>query len=298
MEHQGTRISKCAVHASFSPVAIMEGQWVGMAREEATAFKTLALGAAFMSPVEALRRQVEPEPSATAGLRKVAYMLEFVEVCLQGPPHMQQGTCSKGILEIVDRFAVGPGQWLKVAGDCKSAIVDKFLGCKASLKGHALVEFGAFVGYTAVRLAGRSLGQCPTVSLEVVPLHSSVARRLLALASSPSSAEVWTGQARDLQPRMLECFGAACVDFAFLDHRGTRFHTELAQNEGLGSRRPTACFVADNSLKPGAPMLAWQGAARQKASCQAWAMSAWALAEYMADALEDWMIAGGTWITF
>merc|ERR1712224_184442 len=153
------------------------------------------------------------------------------------------------------------------------------------MQGHVLVEFGAFVGYTAVRLAGRACNKSSAISLEVVPAHCTVSRRVLALACAPPCAEVWIGQARDLEPRVLECFGVRSLTFAFMDHRGTRFHSELAQLSSLSLPSPIVVFVADNVLKPGAPILAWQSIPVPMPGCCRIAsfLKAWSLAEYMAD---------------
>lgn len=151
-----------------------------------------------------------------------------------------------------------------------------------------IVEFGAFVGYTSVRLASRvvrtSARHCllQSVSLEVDNVHQVVARHFLDISALSIRAEVWSGQVRDLIPRVADELGARSCAFAFLDHRGTRFHEDFAHLVQVGSPGAMAQVVADNVLNPGGPVFAWNFRGVEHAV-------EWTLTEYMSVDKEDWM---------
>lgn len=52
----------------------------------------------------------------------------------------------------IDRFAMGLGKWLKVAGDEKASILSHSIGSRKLTEHKTMVEFGSFVGYTATRM--------------------------------------------------------------------------------------------------------------------------------------------------
>merc|ERR1712083_1061751 len=96
-------------------------------------------------------------------------------------------------------FAKFKGQWLKVAGFEKAEILSTGFQARPLLSHEVITEFGAYVGYTAVRLGHlvRTHGEGRAVSLEVNPVHVCVARHLLDLAALSQVSEVRPGQAKD-----------------------------------------------------------------------------------------------------
>lgn len=148
------------------------------------------------------------------------------------------------------------------------------------------VEYGAFVGYTSIRLTNRLKGEFAclrSASLEVDHVHQAVSRHYLALAGLSVWGEIWNGQVRDIVPRVIDELGGQSAGFTFMDHRGTRFHEDLAQlarTDGLAS---TGHVVADNVLNPGSPIFAW-------GTCGANHSIAWAVTEFMSQDREDWMV--------
>eukprot|EP00746_Dinoflagellata_sp_MGD_P102329 gnl/MRDRNA2_/MRDRNA2_41837_c0_seq1.p2 gnl/MRDRNA2_/MRDRNA2_41837_c0~~gnl/MRDRNA2_/MRDRNA2_41837_c0_seq1.p2 ORF type:complete len:112 (-),score=13.43 gnl/MRDRNA2_/MRDRNA2_41837_c0_seq1:32-367(-) len=99
-------------------------------------------------------------------------------------------------------------------------------------------------------------------------------------------AEVWTGLVHDTGSRAIEQFGGSAVALVFADHRGSRLLRDLSAfsamcvvNVRAGSR-----IVADNVLKPGAPLFLF---GTQASACL------WSLAEFGSTDLEDWMSASG-----
>mmetsp|Transcript_10355 Transcript_10355/g.29265 ORF Transcript_10355/g.29265 Transcript_10355/m.29265 type:complete len:118 (+) Transcript_10355:296-649(+) len=107
---------------------------------------------------------------------------------------------------------------------------------------------------------------------------------MLDISMLSAAAEVWSGQVRDLLPRAADELGARSCAFAFLDHRGTRFHEDFARFTQAGIPGATAQVVADNVLNPGGPVFAWNVQDAGHAVH-------WSLTEYMSSDKEDWMAA-------
>lgn len=189
------------------------------------------------------------------------------------------------MLSAMDAHAQGVGQWLKVAGMDKADLIEAVLS-RGWAQAWVAVEFGAFVGYTSIRLASRLAspsGCLQSVSLEVDHIHQVVTRHVLHITRLSFIGEVWNGQVRDLLPRLLDETGSGACGFAFLDHRGTRFHTDSAQLAKLGSPAGASHLVADNVLNPGSPIFAWNVRRSSHASI-------WFLKEFMSEDRDDWMV--------
>lgn len=190
------------------------------------------------------------------------------------------------LLDAIDAHAQGVGQWLKVAGMEKAELLESALLRHGRGEAGVAVEFGAFVGYTSVRLASllsEQRARLRSVSLEVDHVHQAMSRHLLDIARLTPWGEVWNGQVRDLLPRIIDELGAQAAAFAFMDHRGTRFHADLAQLRKCSGQAAASHVVADNVLNPGAPVFAWNSRDMEH-------MTAWRLSEFMSHDREDWMV--------
>lgn len=193
------------------------------------------------------------------------------------------------IMQAIETFGHGVGQWLKVAADSKARLLEDVLQ-KAQLPWQTSAELGTFVGYTAIRLGqwahGQGAGLAQNVSLEVDPIHVLLTRHHLSLAHLSAYVDVWVGQASDLIPKISEHFGAPSLSVAFMDHRGTKFHSDLQRLEQHGLRLPGFTLVCDNVLKPGAPLLCWHAAHLPPS----FAVTNWSLDEFAHYNSEDWML--------
>lgn len=202
------------------------------------------------------------------------------------------GTCSaKGVVEACEAFASsGQRQWLKVAGEAKAQVIDASLALRRAPERAIVAEFGSFVGYSCVRMAWRA-GCHHVVSLESDAVHVLVARHVVALAGLSHCVEIMPGMAHDALDRLVEDWGAGGTDFAFFDHRGTRFHSDmvhLQRTEALRGR-----ILADNTLKPGAPEFLWllcKGSAGSGSN----GVALWSLPEFLTETCEDWMTSADT----
>jgi len=215
--------------------------------------------------------------------QKIGMLLDFVE------SHVTAGNVNS-FFQAIEQFGAGIGQWLKVAGDCKAQLVEASMHSRESWRSEACAEFGTFVGYTAMRLArwvgsaGTGPGRC--VHLEVDPVHALVTRHQLSLSWLSPGADVWIGQALDLIPRLPEELGDSSLCLAFMDHRGTKFHSDLFRLQKHGAMAPAATHVCDNTLKPGAPVCLWLMAHEPPKN----GATNWALNEFAHWNSEDWML--------
>lgn len=178
-------------------------------------------------------------------------------------------------------------QWLKVAGGDKADLVDDRLRARPGPDRGIVAEFGSFVGYSCVRMAWRSSGETRVWSLESDAIHVLVARHVIGVAQHSQIVEVVPGMAHDSVRRISEDWGCSSASFVFMDHRGTRFHRELLHLERLHAMAPGVKFLADNTLKPGAPVNLWHFLhcpSRHPAV-------SWSLPEFESDSCEDWMSA-------
>merc|ERR1712150_14737 len=148
--------------------------------------------------------------------------------------------------------------------------------------GPEAVEFGSFVGYSTVRLADQLRSGKPrnsiVTSFEGDPIHAAVARHVVDRARLSFLAEVLLGQVRDASLGLTESFGAHVVRFVFMDQGGSAFPHDRAQLARLASCWPVVGFVADNVLRPGAPLYLW---GELRSSFNSSGALAWSLPEFL-----------------
>lgn len=160
---------------------------------------------------------------------------------------------AEAVIEACEIFATGSArQWLKVAGDAKAEVINACLDRRPPVEFTVIAEFGAFVGYSCVRMAWRGGPGTRVVSLESDAVHVLVARYVAVEARYSHAAEIVPGMAHDTAPRLIEEWGCGGIGFVFMDHRGTRFHVDLQQLEEMQLAHIPGCqLLADNTLKPG-----------------------------------------------
>lgn len=194
----------------------------------------------------------------------------------------------EAVLEGVERFVIAGQRWLKIAGGSKAELLEVATQRRQLTKEEVCVEFGCFVGYTAVRLGSlqnsRAQGRTGTrvVSCEFELVHVRLSQYSLGLARLSHIAEVWPGHVPLITPRFTEAFGSYSAAFQFMDHKGTRFHEDRRHFEALKLYSPGACVVCDNVVHPGAPEYLWAVLGDSQHCC-------WSLEEFaQLEDLEDW----------
>lgn len=218
------------------------------------------------------------------GSRLQADKLKDLEAAIQS----SRDTSAAALLDIIRRFGAGRGKWLKVAAGQKADVLTAALQARGLRPHEVALELGGFVGFSTLRMA-QALQDYPAgsvprvVSVEKDSGCARLARSMLDRTGQSMLAEVWNGRSSDLLYRILEEFGAASVGFAFFDHSGSIYHEDLAALEQLGLLASDAVIVADNVLKPGAPLFLWQ------LSGKAFDTKLVSLGEFAQPDIEDWM---------
>merc|ERR1719215_1886247 len=125
-------------------------------------------------------------------------------------------------------------------------------------KDSKILEIGTYCGYSSMKMAlalpGRKID-----TLEVDPVHVVIARNIIMFAGLSDMIHVWTGHSKDLIPRFSECSSTRhSYGGVFMDQRGSRYKEDLELLEHHRLLQPRAVIVADNVLKPGAPLFLWR----------------------------------------
>ncbi|CAK0789722.1 unnamed protein product [Prorocentrum cordatum] len=154
---------------------------------------------------------------------------------------------------------LGPtSQWLKIAGDVKTLVLTNAVGA-AHPRG-AILEVGCYCGYSSSRMAAAA-PKGHICTLEVDPVHVIVARNVHLFGGISDRVDVWTGHSKDLVARIEGRYGGPGmfkVGAVFFDQKGSRYDEDLVNLEKQGMMLPGALVVADNVLKPGAPIWCWR----------------------------------------
>lgn len=227
---------------------LMENDWKRSGDEwpllvrvhETTPVFTVFAAAARLGP------SLKPPMTMPPSLQKLSKLVDALDAVATGNALELLAEC--------DDFARYRGQWLKVAGMDKAEVLLASLSRAPST--HA-VEFGVYVGYTAVRLSYHLRPHLGLFSLEVSPVNVCTARHVLNLAHLSHIGEVKHGLAKDVLGIAGEELGKRSMSFSFMDHRGTVFQLDHSLLQLLDHFAPGAELVADNTLNPGAPLFLW-----------------------------------------
>lgn len=243
----------------------------------------------------------------SAGYRKLGMLVEHLETRVVEMEHMggRHRVSADWVLKEIDKFSQGLGKWLKVAGDDKAEILRWSMSSRPMTCHKTMVEFGAFVGYTATRMGrtvevtyakgyeqgtilfedSRLQGCNRVTTMEIDPIHACIARHTINVAKLSHVVECWIGQVKDLIPRLGEEFGHMNLNMVFMDQRGTTFHDDLSQMEELRLMYPNCRLVADNTVKPGSPVYNWHTTVSKH-----YDTTNYTLHEFLESSIEDWQV--------
>jgi len=124
-------------------------------------------------------------------------------------------------------------------------------------------------------------------TIEADPVHVAIARHFIDGVLCSSLVEVQPGMVRDVVPLVNEVFGGLSSGFLFMDQKGTTFHLDFALLNRLRWFQPNGYVVADNVVRPGAPVYCWS-LTRTSMTLKP---SFWSLPEFLEESagVEDWM---------
>jgi catechol O-methyltransferase len=157
-------------------------------------------------------------------------------------------------IDAIDRFAYRH-KFLINVGDEKGAILDAAIDRG---KPRRVLELGAYVGYSALRMARRlPAGGC-VYSVELIPANAAIARRIIEHAGASDRITIVVGSIGDggNTAKVLEeghGFAPGSLDFVFIDHAKDAYLPDLQTILAAGWLHGGSIVVADNVGFPGAP---------------------------------------------
>jgi catechol O-methyltransferase len=140
-------------------------------------------------------------------------------------------------------------------GDEKGAILEQAVRRVAP---RCALELGAYVGYSALRIARALPAAGHLFSVELHPGNADIAGRIAAHAGVASRITFVVGALGDggtTLARLRDQHGlsAASVDFAFIDHAKEQYLPDLQRMLDQGWLHPGSIVLADNLGFPGSP---------------------------------------------
>eukprot|EP00746_Dinoflagellata_sp_MGD_P144849 gnl/MRDRNA2_/MRDRNA2_77550_c0_seq1.p1 gnl/MRDRNA2_/MRDRNA2_77550_c0~~gnl/MRDRNA2_/MRDRNA2_77550_c0_seq1.p1 ORF type:complete len:156 (-),score=28.45 gnl/MRDRNA2_/MRDRNA2_77550_c0_seq1:2-469(-) len=122
------------------------------------------------------------------------------------------------------------------------------------------------------------------VTIEMDPVIAVLARNIIEFAGFSNFIDVQVGHSDEAVEIVREMHGQQAFQMVFMDQRGTRFHHDLEYAESLGILDNPCVVVADNALKPGAPLYLWR-----VCHLPQYSTDVVALPEFGSSEVEDWM---------
>jgi catechol O-methyltransferase len=167
--------------------------------------------------------------------------------------HAPQGNLDAAIAAI-DKFA-HQQQFLINVGDEKGVLLDAAI---ERVKPQRVLELGAYVGYSALRMARRLPAGGRIFSVEFNPSNAAIARRVIEHAGASDRITIVVGSIGDggKTVKALEQehgFQPGGLDFVFIDHAKEVYLSDLRRILEAGWLHPGSVVVADNVGFPGAP---------------------------------------------
>jgi catechol O-methyltransferase len=167
--------------------------------------------------------------------------------------HAKPGSVDAAIAAI-DEFA-RKHTFLMNVGDEKGAILD---GVIERVKPQRVMELGAYVGYSALRIARKLPPGGHLYSIEFNAANAAIARKIHTHAGVADRITVVHGYLGDGGKTMQELeqrhgFGRGNLDVVFIDHAKEAYVPDLERILQAGWLHPGSVAVADNVRVPGAP---------------------------------------------
>jgi catechol O-methyltransferase len=159
-----------------------------------------------------------------------------------------------GVVRAIDDYAYRY-KFLMNIGDEKGRILDSTL---ERVRPKRVLELGAYVGYSALRIARKLPPGGHLYSVEYSVDNATIARRVIEHAGVADRVTFIVGQIGDgghTVARLTEQHGFRkhSLDLAFLDHDKNAYLPDLHRILAAEWLRPGAVVVADNVRFPGAP---------------------------------------------
>jgi catechol O-methyltransferase len=165
--------------------------------------------------------------------------------------HSRRGDID-GVIRAIDEYAYRK-KFLINVGDVKGKILDAALKRANARK---VLELGAYVGYSALRIARMLPPGGHVYSIEFNPANAQISRRIIAHAGAQDRVTVITGYLGDGGPtmgRLKRKLNPGELDLVFVDHAKDAYVPDLNRILEASLLHHGSIVVADNIRFPGAP---------------------------------------------
>ena len=157
-------------------------------------------------------------------------------------------------IRTIDEFAYKKSFLINV-GDKKGAILDQVI---QRTQPKRVMELGAYVGYSALRMASLLPTEGHIYSIEFNPANAKIARKIIDHAGATDRITVIDGTIGDGGKtlsvlRDQHGFSPQCLDIVFLDHAKEAYLPDLQTILNSQWLHSGSVVVADNVKFPGAP---------------------------------------------
>lgn len=158
----------------------------------------------------------------------------------------------ESVLKTIDQYA--RKSWLMNIGDQKGAILEKSL---KSANPKAVLELGAYVGYSATLISSKLEAGSNLISLEMSAKNADITRQVVDHAGLSDKVTVVTGILKDKVEELkslLQKQGQTTFDFVFLDHDKNYYLSDFLILKEAGLVGQGTILFADNMRIPGSPL--------------------------------------------
>jgi catechol O-methyltransferase len=167
--------------------------------------------------------------------------------------HAERGDLD-AVIRAIDEYAYRHKYLINV-GDRKALILEQAI---ERVRPQRVLELGAYVGYSALRIARMLPEGGHLYSVEFSPANAEIARRIVAHAGVTDRVTFVTGQLGDdgktiARLRDEHGFAAGNLDLVFIDHAKDAYVPDLERILAAGWLHEGSVVVADNVGFPGAP---------------------------------------------
>jgi len=138
-------------------------------------------------------------------------------------------------------------------GDEKGKLLDDVI---VRVKPRRVLELGAYVGYSALRIAQKLPPGGRLYSVEFSLANAELARRVVDHAGAEARITIISGHLGDggaTIERLKSAFGPGQLDVVFIDHAKEEYLPDLERILAAGWLHPGSVVMADNIRVPGAP---------------------------------------------
>ncbi|KAB1255134.1 Catechol O-methyltransferase [Camelus dromedarius] len=155
----------------------------------------------------------------------------------------------QSVVRAIDTYCLTK-EWAMNVGDKKGQIVDAVV---QELRPSVLLELGAYVGYSAVRMARLLLPGARLLTIELNPDYAAITQQMLDFAGLQDRVTLVVGASQDIIPQLKKKYDVDTLDMVFLDHWKDRYLPDTLLLEECGLLRKGTVLLADNVICPGTP---------------------------------------------